>query len=666
MQEAASGSYGPIVIVAARSSPATFRSVFSRPPVIGILPPCHQPKLFVSPDKDLRRHLADRIRAIPGVGRRRGRILPAVARHRGQRRDRAHRVLRSHPVRSPGVELALAALESLHEVSGTRPALIEVADLELSVELVNLPQTRECDVSCRGDLPLLAEPLRAMYSKLAANEPYEAATEVPGVTIDTCGPLPTQRKSSGSLHRGAASNLATSSKSAPHGRRPTSASPASSARYGQYGFGFAEERSLLESPADDTQRAFDRLADTSVWSVTFCDPWEVPVREHDAWQQHGLAAESRGLIPSAVQFGPKRRVRRASPKMLAFFEGMFRALAATGEEEMDSGSWSKLVDTSQGPLGLTLSLPDLLAPPETRPESKPPVFNPLRQAAAMDSIHELLKGQDFDSAEEVQAFLDREVVGKKLPPPKIDGPRDQARELGLEAMETPGRRGIALARRALELDPDCVHALIAIADREYEMATAIQKYREAVAAGERTLGPEIFEEDAGAFWGISSTRPYMETRKRLADVLMANGQIDEAAEHYAELLHLNPNDNQGVRDLLAPALMILDDNTSTQDLLDCYPEDIGAAPAFNSALVAFRRRGNTKVARKRLAEALDRNHHVTDLLLNRSEIPDEDSFGYSLGSIDEAAYLPQRAPNRPGPKVPCSLEWLADFVDSNR
>ena len=232
-------------------------------------------------------------------------------------------------------------------------------------------------------------------------------------------------------------------------------------------------------------------------------------------------------------------------------------------------------------------------------------------------------------------------------------------------MDIPGRRGIALARRALELDPDCVHAHIAIADRAYESATAVERYREAVAAAERTLGPEIFEEDAGAFWGISSTRPYMEARKGLADVLLLDGQIDEAVDHYTELLRLNPNDNQGIRDLLAPALMILGDNASAQELLNCYREDLGAAPAFNSALVAFRRRGNTKVARKRLANALDRNHHVADLLLNRSEIPDEDSFGYTLGSVDEAAYYIESA-GQAWSESPGALEWLADFIDSDR
>ena len=65
-----------------------------------------------------------------------------------------------------------------------------------------------------------------------------------------------------------------------------------------------------------------------------------------------------------MQYGPKRRVRRASPKMLAFFEGLFRALAETTEEQLDPGAWETVVETSQGRLALSLSLPVLLGEPD--------------------------------------------------------------------------------------------------------------------------------------------------------------------------------------------------------------------------------------------------------------------------------------------------------------
>jgi tetratricopeptide (TPR) repeat protein len=265
----------------------------------------------------------------------------------------------------------------------------------------------------------------------------------------------------------------------------------------------------------------------------------------------------------------------------------------------------------------------------------------------------------------MQAYLDREVVGRELPPPKIDGPRDEARELAIQALESPGRRGAALARKALALDPDCAQAHIALAIRAPDTDSTIEGFRNAVAAAERTLGPEIFEEGAGAFWAISATRPYMEAVKALADVLLWDGQYDEAADLYTELLRLNPNDNQAVRDLLAPLLMILGENTATQRLLDLYSEDFTASPTFNAALVAFRRRGDTKVARTRLAKARRRNAHIVPMLLEQSEPPEELPPGYSSGSVEEATYYLFCA-ELAWSESPGALEWLAAVVEEDR
>lgn len=90
--------------------------------------------------------------------------------------------------------------------------------------------------------------------------------------------------------------------------------------YGEQGLGLAEERSLLEMGDADEEEGAARLATESLWSVTFCDPWELPIAEHDLWLDEGLPSDPTGRIPAAVQYGPKRRVRRASPKMRAFLE----------------------------------------------------------------------------------------------------------------------------------------------------------------------------------------------------------------------------------------------------------------------------------------------------------------------------------------------------------
>jgi len=502
-----------------------------------------------------------------------------------------------------------------------------------------------------------------MSRQLNVEEPFDAANKVPGVTIE---------------HLRAFAEAADVFYQAKPWRQLASSDiievaaprPAANVRfasimnaYGQCGLGLAGERAMLETSESDGERVVARLADEAVWSVTLHEPWEVPIAEHDAWLNHGLATDIEGRIPAAVQYGPKRRIRRASPKMLAFFEGLFRALAETTEDELDSGEWRQVVETSEGQLELALSLPDVLAPPPPA-DGEIPLINPLRQALAMDGIRDLLAQQDFESQEEMQAFLDSEVVGRLPPDPKVEGPKDEARNLALDAMDTPGRRGIALARQALRMDPDSPIAHLALALRARDPETAVERYREAVAAAERALGPEIFQEEVGSFWLIGETRPYMEALKGLADALWAIGQRREAVEHFTELVRLNPHDNQGIRDRLAPALMLLDDDEAAEKLLKKYADDISATVLFNRVLVTFRRKGDGKAAKKRLAEALECNRHVPDLLLDRIEMPDELPAGYRLGSVEEAIYYFLES-DEAWQQTPGALDWLADAVEAH-
>ena len=136
--------------------------------------------------------------------------------------------------------------------------------------------------------------------------------------------------------------------------------------------------------------------------------------------------------------------------MLAFFEGFYRALARTTEGEIDGARWSEEVETHAGVMRFSLALQDLLTSPETW-VPKRGAYNPLRNAIDMASIQNILSEQDFESLEEAQEFLNEHMVGKKLPDPVIEGPRDEAQAMALDAMDMPGRRGIVLAKRALEL-----------------------------------------------------------------------------------------------------------------------------------------------------------------------------------------------------------------------
>src|SRR5581483_10910723 len=102
-----------------------------------------------------------------------------------------------------------------------------------------------------------------------------------------------------------------------------------------------------------------------------------------------------------------------------------------------------------------------------------------------------------------------------------------------------GRRTVLLARQALEAWPDCADAYSFLASRAPDLESAARLYELGMAAGERAMGAGAFE-NAGCFWGLVETRPYMRARVGLARVLAEQDRLGEAVEHYQELLRLNP------------------------------------------------------------------------------------------------------------------------------
>lgn len=140
-------------------------------------------------------------------------------------------------------------------------------------------------------------------------------------------------------------------------------------------------------------------------------------------------------------------------------------------------------------------------------------------------------------------------------------------------MEATGARRRRLAQRALALSADCADAYVLLAESVASPQEARRLYEQGVQAGERALGAEMFAQQAGHFWGILETRPYMRARERLAEALWALGDRAAAIAHLWALLELNPNDNQGVRYILANWLLAVGDGAGVDRLLALYPDD---------------------------------------------------------------------------------------------
>jgi hypothetical protein len=103
------------------------------------------------------------------------------------------------------------------------------------------------------------------------------------------------------------------------------------------------------------------------------------------------------------------------------------------------------------------------------------------------------------------------------------------------------------------------------------------------------------------------------------------------------MLRLNPNDNQGIRELLVACLLATGDEAGLALLLHQYEEDGGTVWLYTRTLLAFRAHGDGAEARARLAAALETNAHVPTYLTGTKKVPRAMPEYLTWGGEDEAA-----------------------------
>jgi tetratricopeptide (TPR) repeat protein len=283
------------------------------------------------------------------------------------------------------------------------------------------------------------------------------------------------------------------------------------------------------------------------------------------------------------------------------------------------------------------------------------------------AIERELEGREFESAQEANAFIDRLLSESdgKLPPPQPAPPLDRAQDLMFEAWELddPLAR-ICFALKALHICRDCADAYSLLAEEAaLDEEQARDLYAEGVAAAERALGPQFFEENAGEFWGVIRSRPYMRARNGLAQVLWALGQRDEAISHFKDLLRLNPGDNQGIRYVLVSHLFQMNRDDDLAALFQQYPDDYGVDFFYSRALHEFRRSGDCEEARELLARAVERNKYVPLYLLGRKQLPQNTPEAYAVGTYEEAQCYAERGISAWN-ATPAALQWLDDYLET--
>lgn len=566
-----------------------------------------------------------------------------------------------------GLRFVVRSMPKLVERLGGLPRQIQLRNPTLARELRETLGPAGIEVVVRESLPMLDEAVASLMDfRKISGKPEPGLLDQPGITLDNVIAFAEAAAAFYSARpwRHLTDDDAIAIESPP-GPQGTAVAEVLGAGGQTFGFGF-----VPSIQAHEELRESGRLPRGGVWSLTFGNIDSIPYEDGEAWERHNLPLGGPEGFPTFLKMGKSSGYKYPTPDELAWAEGLLRAIAATTEQEIDTGRWEKQVQKHNGPATYRFSLPLLLEQMSgaAKPDAAGGFAGSRRKLEAMmRGIGQQLAAQGPLSMDEANEFL-KSIEGK---PVEFTPTTDAERAIALvdQAFEARGRRQVQLAREALKLDPDCVDALLLLADRAGDPELALPLFQQATEAGERQLGPELFEQEAGNFWGILETRPYMRARQQLALRHLELGRADEAITHLSELLRLNPGDNQGNRYLLAQALMNDDRLDELDELLNRseYRTEESAEWAFSRALLAFRKDSDSPEAQAQLDRAMRVNPYVVPLLIGRTGMPPMAPSSYSPGGEDEAMnYVNQAAPDWEATEG--AIEWLeeADEVARKR
>lgn len=400
----------------------------------------------------------------------------------------------------------------------------------------------------------------------------------------------------------------------------------------------------------------DLLSEQGHISVTFDFPSFLPIDDAEAAEQYGWEIAGDDAWPLFIVLrrgeGLARRPTRAELEMAEV--AMLAVTRLAGD--LAQGAYR---EDQAFTAHLTLRTFD----GERAVIARYPVDDHLREAAGFDrngNAEDEAVPLDLRSSDRFLAqILEEAGVG----PYRDDPDLRRAQALIYQASEAPtSAQRIDLARKALSISPNCADAWVILAEEEADTPDRrLAYYRKGVEAGERALGRQFFRENAGDFWGILETRPYMRARFGFILTLLELDRVEEAIAECWAMLDLNPDDNQGVRYVLLRVLMDADRVDEARELIERYQGDVSVDWMYTSALLAFRSDGAGKRANKLLRQALKYNEYVPAFLAGRRRVPSQPPDYITLGGPDEAAEYVQ-AQRHIWQRVPGALEWLKEIA----
>jgi tetratricopeptide (TPR) repeat protein len=414
-----------------------------------------------------------------------------------------------------------------------------------------------------------------------------------------------------------------------------------------------------DEDSDETVDEDQAIRDPDVdfhWRMDYVRVDELPVFDVGLWADSDLPVAGPRAYPVVIKPLGDREFERPDAARLAYLEGLLRAMAETTEADVDSGRWTRTVETADGALTYRLSIPSLLDEPI---QGQPSREEEERSGAILSRF--LAEGgfEDLDQAIEELERSGRPKLEYQAPRTQAEKAQDQV----YRAQGAPGRRRTQLLREAMALSPDCVDAYVHLGESTTNPAKALELFEAGLAAAERVILPDRLESLKGRYWQDQQTRSCLRGRFGLATTLQKLGRADEAIGQYRALMSLDRQDHAGAGHQLL-VLLLEEGRDPEAGALLSEVDDGGPEWAYGSSLWAYRNRPIAE-ARKALEVALEISPRVARLLVistldadERAELTSPDEGDAAHAEVEEAfdlAMLWLPAWNA----TPGAIEWLA-------
>lgn len=273
--------------------------------------------------------------------------------------------------------------------------------------------------------------------------------------------------------------------------------------------------------------------------------------------------------------------------------------------------------------------------------------------------------EDWDPAlddltdEELDALLDEEI------------PRTPAEQLVDEAWEAKRRwRRLELARQALDLDPDCVDAYMLLAnDAKSHGNDPLEFYDQAIAAGERALGPDELASARkhGDLWEDPGAEAYLRARYYKGLALADCGQREAAIDELRQLMQLDAQDTMRAHILLLPLLMREGRETEADELGARFASEPNSNWESADGLRKYQRRGDTMFARRSLARVFIVIPELIPYFTGKKRAPDHAPVSDDADAIYNSEFNASMTAWLTWPlyeQTPGAVEWARAVVEA--